>query len=484
MTVVVVSMVFTLPGGRPVEFYLTHGRPVLTLDCPMVLLCDEGTRPGLEAIRGDRPTVYIEAPLTSYPLYSTLLPLVRANRRTRPSSDPRNTPEYFLLSILKIVALHTAWSRADVPATHYMWIDLGAAHVVRGLPEALAPILAAPRPKIGCCYIHYRSPQELYPMTRYLAHGGRCGIAGGLLTVEASYVPRLALSVMSVLCDQISQGVGHAEEQVFVYCYDRHPEWFSPYPGDYYSLATNYHRVVEDTECVQTHFVGAALAAGRPDIARIARMRLLVLVISGGQDPVYAKHKEVWRSYMHTIPGVDVYFLEADTPNSPEDTLVCPGIESFEGIIGKTLYAFKALSSHAYTHVLRTNLSSVWNLPRLLDTLETLPRQGLYAGVHGMHEGIPFISGAGILMTPDVCARLLDHEAELLASPYPDDVAIGAVLGPLGPAIPRIDLPTPTTPIRPDGVHYRVKMIYGDSRDHEYDVMRRVVATWMPTEIY
>lgn len=477
MPVTLVSMFFHLNQERPKEFYYTHGRAVLTIDAPMVLFCDADTRPGLEAIRGTRPTVYVEKPLADYEYYAALLPSVNANRKIRPSPDPRNTSEYFLVSVFKFYAVSLA--ARICPSSHYMWIDLGCSHVVRGIPDAVLPILQAPRPKIACCSIRYRSRGELYPLSSYFAAEGKCGIAAGIFTVEASYVPKFFALANSVLYEQIAEGVGHAEEQILVYCYDRHPEWFSLYCGDYYSLATNYHRAVEDLECIQAHFVQPALAAGRRDIARLATMRLLVLVISGGEDPVYAQHKEIWRSYMHKTPGVDVYFVEAGVPRITEDTVVVNGTESWDGILKKTLEALKLLHSETYPYVLRTNLSSVWNFPRLLETIETRPRDGVYAGVHGFYGESPYISGAGILMSRDVVSCLLAHEAEALALDLIDDVAIGVVLRaqgiPLGPPIPRVDIETPTHPIDPSGIHFRVKMVQGHSREYEPPLMRDVL---------
>jgi hypothetical protein len=447
----------------------------------MVLFCDAETRPGLEAIRGDRPTVYVEKALADYEYYSMLLPLVKANRQVRPSPDPRNTAEYFLVSVFKFYALSIAARVA--PSSHYMWIDLGCSHVVRDIPGAIYPILAAPRPKIGCCSIRYRPHSELYPLSSYFAAEGKCGIAAGLITVDASYVSRFFALANAVLYEQIAEGVGHAEEQILVYCYDRHPEWFSLYVGDYYSLATNYHAPREDTECIRMHFVEPARAAGRYDLARLPTLRLLVLVISGGEDPVYAAHKEIWRTYLHTTPGVDVYFVEAGEPRVTEDTVYTGGSETWDGILGKTMTALKMLHSETYSFVLRTNLSSVWNFPRLLDRIETFPRTSLYAGFHGLYKDrIPYISGAGILMSSDVSSLLLQHTEDLQAVGLPDDVSIGAVLHaqgiPVGPPIPRVDLPNPTTPIPTDGAHYRVKMVEGHSREYEPPIARAIVQGW------
>lgn len=477
MNVTLVTMFFNLNQARPKQFYIDHGRAVLELDAPMVVFCDAETRPDLEACRNGRPTAYVERPIFEYEYYSALLPIVHANRATRPSPDTRNTPEYFLLSMFKFYALYFAYLRRDFPCTHYMWIDIGCSHVVRGIPSAILPILAAPRPKVACCYIHYRSSAELYPMTSYFASGGKCGLAAGLMTLESSYVPKLFTLANSILYEQIAEGVGHAEEQVLVYCYDRRPEWFSIYAGDYYSIATNYHRAVNDIECIEQNFIRPAMAAGRHDLVQSVRMRLLVLVISGGDNPVYTSHKEVWRSYMKKTPGVDVYFLEAGTPAITDDTITCAGTESWGGILGKTLDALKTLPVHAYTYVLRTNLSSLWNFRKLLDLIETFPRQGLYAGCSGTHGCIPFVSGAGILMSADVCATLLQYESEARELVLPDDVMIGKVLVShgisFGPILPRVDILTPDTPFPLDGIHYRVKM--EGNRSHEPGVMKTIL---------
>lgn len=265
--VTVVTMFFDIKTTRPRSFYMEHCE-TLFLDAPMVIFCDDTTYPDIEARRGGRPTTYIRKPIHEYDFYSSLLPIVRANRTLRPSSDVRNTPEYFLLSAFKIHALYIA-SQQHPNSTHYVWVDFGLAHVARSMREAVSSIVSTPRPKIGCCYIHYRSKEELYPMREYVT--GKCGIACGVISVERQYVPRLYLSFMSILHEQILDGVGHAEEQIMVYVYDQHPEWFSIYFGDYPSIATNYHATVEDEDSVQTYFIHNAEAAGRHGLAEQAR---------------------------------------------------------------------------------------------------------------------------------------------------------------------------------------------------------------------
>jgi hypothetical protein len=483
MSVTLVSMFFDLKQQRSKSFYINHGNAILSLDAPLVLFCDGETRPELEKLRETRTTVYIEKPIAEYEYYRTLLPIVQKNRETRPSPDVRNTSEYFLLSVFKMYALYIAYQRQDFPSTHYMWIDIGCSHVLRDIPNAVLPILANPRPKIGCCYIHYRSSTELYPMENYFTGNGKTGIAAGLLTVEAPYISKLFTLFQSILYDQITRGVGHAEEQVLVYCYDQHPEWFSIYTGDYYSLATNYHTQREDHDCIRNYFIGPARASGREDIVRLSGLlpRLLVLVISSTDEPVYNEHKEAWRSYMRSFSNLDTYFLEmGETLGVSGDVFTCPGTESYRDIILKTVAAFKWFPIKSYDYVLRTNLSSLWHFPRLLKHIETLPQKGVYAGFQGTRDGVPFASGAGILMSSDVVTRILHHESELLSVNIMDDVDIGTLANrldiPLLP-LPRTDILSSSIPADLSGFHFRVKQVHGNRAD-EAMIMNTIIATF------
>jgi hypothetical protein len=170
------------------------------------------------------------------------------------------------------MALYLA--KQHVPADTYMWLDFGASHIARGFPDAVHRIVEHPHPKIGLCYIHYRRKSDLYPMTTYLANGGPCAVAATAFTVEASYVERFFFSMMSLCYEQVARGVAHNEEQAMIYVYDRNPEWFTLYFGDYQSTLTNYHKAVEDRHIVEQCFIGPAEADGRSDLVQLARERL------------------------------------------------------------------------------------------------------------------------------------------------------------------------------------------------------------------
>jgi hypothetical protein len=272
MSTCIVTMFYNLnTRARPLEFYLQHGRPTLEIDCPMVVFCDAETRPLLAGIRGYRETLYVEKSIFDYEHVRAWLPIVRKNRSVSAhysAPDQRNTPEYMMVTSFKPLALYLA--KQIRPAKYYMWLDMGASHVARNFTPSIYRILEAPRPKIACCYIHYRPKEELYPMIRFLENGGPCGVAATLFTVEADYVERFYTAMFSVLYEQITEGVGHNEEQAMVYVHDKHPEWFDLYFGDYGSTAVNYHRVLEDQYAVNTYFIPRAPA----DLVALARKQM------------------------------------------------------------------------------------------------------------------------------------------------------------------------------------------------------------------
>lgn len=114
------------------------------------------------------------------------------------------------------------------------------------------------------------------------------------------------------------------------------------------------------------------------------------------------------------------------------------GPERYDTIFDKTLEAVEVLlGDHDY--VIRTNLSSVYDFALLLR--RDFPKEDLYAGVLGYTDHGPFVSGSGMILSPDVAKILLSPPADLMPSGC-DNVAISQVLRSRGVALryePRYD---------------------------------------------
>lgn len=211
-------------------------------------------------------------------------------------------------------------------------------------------------------------------------------------------------------------------------------------------------------------------------------MKVLILVISSNTQPVYREHKQVWRSYMKSHPDIDCYFIESRQimighPHFlTEDTLYVRGDETYETIVRKTIRAMEYfLVRKSYDFVVRTNLSSVWIFPRLLAFLATIPRTEYYGGVICRNQQHPFVSGAGIILSADTCARLLENRGIALSSKIADDVDIGVALlkaGILPVSAPRVDVYS-VDDTTLGGFHYRVRFL--ENRESEPGLMKMVL---------
>lgn len=124
--------------------------------------------------------------------------------------------------------------------------------------------------------------------------------------------------------------------------------------------------------------------------------------------------------------------LELDNENK---TLYVKGDESLiPGILHKTVEALSYFLStdSTYTHIWRTNLSSVLDFVGLQEYVSASDKKtGFYGGYVGkaVNENIFFASGAGFLMSRDVAEHLVANKASLRYDLI-DDVAIGALLEP------------------------------------------------------
>jgi hypothetical protein len=103
----------------------------------------------------------------------------------------------------------------------------------------------------------------------------------------------------STFYEMLATGVGHTDEQVFTYCYDRHPELFTIYFGDYYSVILNYHNVVQDWHTIKYCFIQQAQCAGRHDLTQLAARSILA-----GYEKQYSDLPESEVAYMRSIANL------------------------------------------------------------------------------------------------------------------------------------------------------------------------------------
>ena len=156
-------------------------------------------------------------------------------------------------------------------------------------------------------------------------------------------------------------------------------------------------------------------------------MRLCILVIaSHGRE--YDELIRLWRAIKYP-DWVKLYFVFAD-PDAPDmlsvrgDTILVRGKECIcPGILYKTRAAMEYLLKHEeFDYLIRSNLSSFFNVEGVLKFLKNMPRTNAMFG-QLMFER--FLSGSGYIMTPDVIQQFLDWDFSEEVNPmrmYDDDI--------------------------------------------------------------
>lgn len=211
-------------------------------------------------------------------------------------------------------------------------------------------------------------------------------------------------------------------------------------------------------------------------------MRLLVLVVYSEDLPVHKEHLKAWRLYLKNHSSCDVYFIISSTAYTKttliDDILYVPGEENFETMAYKFIGALDFFDYKSYDFILRTNMSSFWVFHNLFQVLEQLPKENVLAGeVWGN-----FVSGAGMLFTPDVCEILVYNRIGLsnFKTLAGDDIRISQYLNffhdiPYTQLYPKrydIEFPEDGTEekIPSDIFHFRVKHV-PEKRYLEYGIM-------------
>jgi hypothetical protein len=190
---------------------------------------------------------------------------------------------------------------------------------------------------------------------------------------------------------------------------------------------------------------------------------------------------------MKSHPNIDCFFIHYSpfvfVPMLTDDTATFRGRERYDTILAKTVDALAYfLPRRPYTHVVRTNLSCVWDFSRLLSTLQSLPSRQLYGGIPLGKGGA---SGAGIIWSRDVAEFLVANRRTLLSIGTADDDDIGTFLQAVGIRLTithRVDFLSlghyieHNDKIPPGSFHYRVKQPNPHLRlAEEPEMMRRIL---------
>jgi hypothetical protein len=189
-------------------------------------------------------------------------------------------------------------------------------------------------------------------------------------------------------------------------------------------------------------------------------MKLLILSI-------YSKNKEydemlsIQRSYLHKFPTITTYFIDfRENQTNPieveNDFIYVKEKDTFINITYKTIEAIKYAVKHIkFDYMIRTNMSTIINIPKLISYCSTLRKTKIYTGgvlhtlqwidkkcgiIDDTYWGTRFISGTSIIMSYDVVSFMANHKSNITYDII-DDVAIGIFINKYIPSALYSELP-------------------------------------------
>lgn len=196
---------------------------------------------------------------------------------------------------------------------------------------------------------------------------------------------------------------------------------------------------------------------------KIADIKVLFLITGSTQEPYLSLRRsgqeKTWIKTVPNYPLVEYRYLVSDgsqnvkfserrnleRPDSSNldfqspalakefsDELIFNSSFGWESILGNLVggfdWALRAMPDLDF--IIRTNVSSYWNIEATLDLLNGLPTANLYAGNVVSALNTRFAAGDGILLSRDMVSAI-SKNAHLIDAGVIDDVAIGRLMNQL-----------------------------------------------------
>jgi hypothetical protein len=165
--------------------------------------------------------------------------------------------------------------------------------------------------------------------------------------------------------------------------------------------------------------------------------KAILLVLASDNTELYRQFKQVYEHYIDSNPNVKVLFVygrDVSFDVKPYDLVYDVEENYYPGMITKTVRAFEHINrSYDYDFLVRTNLSTFWDINRLCKRLNRLPttqcasgtfRQCVYKG----RRSPEYIAGVNLVVSRDVVQHFIDHQDRLIEWDLPEDWALSQLL--------------------------------------------------------
>jgi len=160
--------------------------------------------------------------------------------------------------------------------------------------------------------------------------------------------------------------------------------------------------------------------------------KVIFLIISSNDNEAYEEFKNLHRVYLKNYrPLIKYFFVEfrenqGDLVIEENDFIYVKGRESINpGMILKTCKAIEYINTfYKYEFIVRTNLSTVFHIPNLIEYLHIIPNTNSCGGFNYRS----FITGTGIIISRDVGNQIVENFLKYDITKYNEDIVISALL--------------------------------------------------------
>ena len=149
--------------------------------------------------------------------------------------------------------------------------------------------------------------------------------------------------------------------------------------------------------------------------------------------PMFPFFKNVWEQYHDSNPDIKVFYVYGQTTvESAPHNLIFNQVKenNYPGMITKTLLAMDFINQEVeYDFLIRTNLSTFWNLNTLVNRLDELPLEKCLTGTiiprrmveqmtgcRDLSRLVPdtYIAGYDMVMSRDIVSGILPHSQSII----------------------------------------------------------------------
>lgn len=183
-------------------------------------------------------------------------------------------------------------------------------------------------------------------------------------------------------------------------------------------------------------------------------MKALLLLIHS-PSPIYNEMFSIQQRFVHSFDEIDTFFVvmrenQINLVEQENDIIYVKGKEHVLNILYKTITSLEyLLQKYEYDFVIRSNISTIIHIPKLIQYLNTIPTTGIYtssqflnlqwldpkAGIHNNSLfGTIYASGISITFSNDTIKYLINNK-EKLRHDIVDDVSIGLFFQKYNPTI-------------------------------------------------